>query len=155
MLKLPGWSPLPIAPQGELWSKWAKVKDFTVVRPAGVTNMVDAHAWTLRNIRYVREPLAADNWQAPGATLRAGQGDCEDYAVLERAILRSIGYHDSTMFVLVAFDMVARLDHAVLFCGEHYLDCRSTSILHVSQFKDYRPIYGFSRLGMTVYGRVR
>ena len=42
-----------------------------------------------RQIAYRSDP--SDSWQSPLTTMRTGQGDCEDYAILKMARLRIIG----------------------------------------------------------------
>lgn len=157
MLTLPGWSPIAVPAQGALWTKWAKVKDITVQRQVAkdAHDMLGVHDWTRARIKYQREPAAADLWQSPAETLRAGKGDCEDYAILERALLKAIGYRADQLTLIVAHDLAVAMDHAVIFCGEHFLDCRATQVQHVSRFKDYRPIFGFTDRSMFVYGRTR
>lgn len=40
-------------------------------------------------IRYQDDP--ADVWQTPNDTMKSGTGDCEDYAILKYAALKSLG----------------------------------------------------------------
>jgi predicted transglutaminase-like cysteine proteinase len=63
----------------------------------------------------------AYRWTAPLATLAAGRGDCEDYAIAKYAILRAAGVPASDLRLLLVRDRAARQDHAVLS------KCRSTS----------------------------
>lgn len=46
--------------------------------------------WMARNIRYIKD-FGDDVWSAPMVTLKRGFGDCEDYAILNRAVLRALG----------------------------------------------------------------
>lgn len=50
------------------------------------------HAFVRDSIRYVRDPVDAELVQTPEATLRIGQGDCDDKATLLAALLKSIGH---------------------------------------------------------------
>jgi len=56
----------------------------------------------------------ADHWSAPLETLASGQGDCEDYAILKYAILRSIGYAAEDLRMLIVRGASAPEAHAVL-----------------------------------------
>ena len=56
----------------------------------------------------------ADHWSAPLETLASGQGDCEDYAILKYAILRSTGYAAEDLRMLIVRGASAPEDHAVL-----------------------------------------
>jgi transglutaminase-like putative cysteine protease len=53
-------------------------------------------------IRYVQDVYGIETISEPGITLRTGQGDCDDKAVLAGALLQSIGH--PVKLVAVAFD---------------------------------------------------
>ena len=55
-----------------------------------------------------------DHWTAPLETLRAGVGDCEDYAILKLFALREVGISEDDLMLVIVRDSVARTDHAVL-----------------------------------------
>lgn len=55
-----------------------------------------------------------DRWSAPIETLRAGGGDCEDYAILKFLALRQAGFADSDLKLLIVRHPASRTDHAVL-----------------------------------------
>lgn len=153
MLSVPGWQALPAPTRGGLWDKWSQVKSEKITLPASakIVDMPSLHNWVRRQVAYTRE--AADVWQSPKETLTRHKGDCEDYAVLERAGLLALGYKEASIYVVVAYDAVTREDHAVTFCGDHFLDCRSPTVLHKSQFRDYRPIFAFQQASMSLFGR--
>lgn len=157
MLDLPGWATLKIPAKGGLWNKWAAVKNEVLRRPPGVSNIQDVHNYARSHVTYKREPVAADDWQKPTDTLKRGAGDCEDFAVLERALLLSVGYKEADLYVVVLNEAMAGFsgtqDHAVVFCGDHYLDCRTGNVLHKSQFKDARPIFAFKQNLAYLFGR--
>lgn len=54
--------------------------------------------WMAANIRYTKD-FGDDDWSAPIATLKRGFGDCEDYAILNRAVLRVLG-HTADIYVV-------------------------------------------------------
>jgi predicted transglutaminase-like cysteine proteinase len=57
---------------------------------------------------------APDRWTAPLATLAAGRGDCEDYAIAKYAALREAGLASEDMRLVVVRDLRRREDHALL-----------------------------------------
>jgi predicted transglutaminase-like cysteine proteinase len=56
----------------------------------------------------------ADFWSAPLATLRAGVGDCEDYAVLKYVALREAGIAPDDLRFLIVYYPRRRTNHAVV-----------------------------------------
>ncbi|MCG3176568.1 MAG: hypothetical protein MOGMAGMI_01526 [Candidatus Omnitrophica bacterium] len=64
-------------------------------------NIRDIYAWRQwlsENIRYNKD-LNGDDWSSPIVTLKRGSGDCEDYAILNRAVLRVLG-HRADIYVV-------------------------------------------------------
>ncbi len=55
-----------------------------------------------------------DHWSAPLDTLRAGGGDCEDYALVKYLALRAAGIPDVNLKLLVVRHPASHEDHAVL-----------------------------------------
>jgi transglutaminase-like putative cysteine protease len=50
------------------------------------------HSWVRDRIRYVRDPEGVELVQTPEATLRIGQGDCDDKSTLLAAMLLATGH---------------------------------------------------------------
>lgn len=73
---------------------------------------------TLYNVnRYVNELVTykkdiGDDWINPERMLTEKAGDCEDFAMFKRGILKTLGFDD--MLILVVRDLVARQEHAML-----------------------------------------
>ena len=153
MLDLPGWAALKVPAKGGLWNKWAAVKNEVLRRPPGVSNSQDVLTYARKRVRYQRESIAADDWQKPTVTLERAVGDCEDFAVLMRALLLAVGYKEPDCYIVVAHDLAAKQDHAMVFVGDYYLDNRHDTVLHKSKFSDYRPIFAFQQSQMFVFGR--
>ena len=68
-------------------------------------------------IRFERDTLrpgGADAWAAPLATLSAGRGDCEDYAILKYLALQQAGVAPGDLRFVVVRDLRRQEDHAVL-----------------------------------------
>lgn len=57
------------------------------------------HAFVQNRIRYVRDVRGVETVQSPVQTLRIGQGDCDDQAVLVASLLEAIGH--PTRFVAI------------------------------------------------------
>ena len=145
-----GWSALKVAPN----PKWLSVKDDRL--PKATTRaktMPGVHAFARQAIHY--RPDVDDFWQRPADTMRLGHGDCEDICIVERALLINAGYRDEDIELMVVRDLITREDHALLWVKEHYLDNRTAQVLHVSQFKDYRPITGHRQGDSFIYGKIK
>jgi predicted transglutaminase-like cysteine proteinase len=54
-----------------------------------------------------------DRWSAPLATLAAGRGDCEDYAIAKYVALREAGVAESELRLVIVRDLASGQDHAV------------------------------------------
>lgn len=50
------------------------------------------HEWVRDCIRYVKDPVGVELVQTPEATLKVGQGDCDDKSTLLAALLLSTGH---------------------------------------------------------------
>lgn len=55
-----------------------------------------------------------DYWSAPLETLRSGQGDCEDYAIVKYAALSAAGIPERDMKIVILTNAFPSEDHAVL-----------------------------------------
>ncbi|NWG26748.1 MAG: transglutaminase-like cysteine peptidase [Pseudorhodoplanes sp.] len=56
---------------------------------------------------------AWDRWSAPLATLAAGRGDCEDYAIAKLVALRQAGFEDDELRLLIVREKASQPDHAL------------------------------------------
>ena len=73
----------------------------------------DVNRWVNRSITYRADPT--DRWQAPAETMALGAGDCEDLALLKRALLVGHKIVDpANIFLVVGRELVSRKDHAML-----------------------------------------
>lgn len=148
---------LPVR-QSSLDRRWAKVAR------AGVPGAANSYAASLRGrdpaeridavnsyvnarIRFVDDSAqfgAGDRWLAPSESLARGRGDCEDYAIAKRAMLRTAGFADKDLYLVVLKDLGRRADHAVLVVRVDgrflVLDNGSDRIVDSSALRDYRPI---------------
>lgn len=109
--------------------KWAGVKDARLMKSHDVDPTPEAiNRYVNNRIKYASDRV--DYWQTPEESEDRRTGDCEDFAILKRALLLRAGY-DSVM--IVGYDPVLRANHAVLACrdgGEiKILDCLTDKIL--------------------------
>lgn len=81
----------------------------------------------------------ADHWSSPLATLAAGRGDCEDYAIAKYLALREAGIAASDLRLVVVRLPPADLDHAVLAVRHEerwlILDNRRLALLEAGDLK--------------------
>lgn len=124
--------------------RWLAVKDahcpiFTF--PGGEPQSIHVDNFINASIDYAAE--LRDNWASPTETWDRGRGDCEDYAVLKRALLLRHGFSDDRIWLLLVDDVLARCDHAVLLVHDdrwRILDCRKSlagGALPVEQVQDF------------------
>ncbi len=142
-----GWVPFSL---GTLEPKWSAVMDHAVPAIAASTP-AEVHSWARANIGYSRE--AKDHWASPEDTVARGQGDCEDWAILERALLIAAGFPSDQLWMIVATDMIVREDHAFLIAGDVALDCRADDPIPLDRLSDYKPIFGFCGGKQYLFGR--
>jgi predicted transglutaminase-like cysteine proteinase len=107
-------------------------------------------------VRFVDDRVqfgVADRWLMPSETLARGQGDCEDFALAKRAMLRAAGVPDRDLYLVVLKDLSRRADHAVLVvraAGRFLvLDNGTDRIVDSSEVQDYKPMLTFAAAGRT------
>lgn len=138
--------------------RWERVADLGVqgaassyaasLRELDATQRVDAvNSYVNARIRFVDDRVqfgTGDRWLAPSESLARGRGDCEDYAIAKRAMLRAAGFADKDLYLVILKDLSRRADHAVLVvraAGRFLvLDNGTDRIVDSSAVADYRPI---------------
>jgi predicted transglutaminase-like cysteine proteinase len=130
--------------------KWDAVKDTRVpaIEPKTVH---DIHIWVRRHITYCAD--REDLWAQPFETLGCREGDCEDISILERALLIAAGFDSAAMWLVLAYDQIARVDHALLVYDKFLIDSRTDRITYVADAKDYRPVIAFCDDDTYIFGR--
>jgi predicted transglutaminase-like cysteine proteinase len=92
-----------------------------------------------------------DRWLAPTETLARGRGDCEDFALAKRAMLRAAGVPEKDLYLVVLKDLSRRADHAVLVvraAGRFLvLDNGTDRIVDSTDVVDYKPMLTFAANG--------
>ena len=92
-----------------------------------------------------------DYWSSPLATLAAGAGDCEDYAIAKLVALRAAGVAAEDLLLLIIRETATGDDHAVVaarFEGHwRVLDNRTFIMLEDNGFDKYRPLFAIDAEG--------
>jgi predicted transglutaminase-like cysteine proteinase len=85
-----------------------------------------------------------DYWARPSETLARQQGDCEDFAILKMAALRSLGFAADDLALVVLRDDKRKVFHAVLSVSvssnRFILDSLREEVLTDSRMPGYKPL---------------
>jgi hypothetical protein len=149
-IAFPGWVSIPALHKDR---RWDAVMGERIAPIKGIKTCGGAHRFIRQFIRYQPEPI--DLWSSPDETLKRGYGDCEDLALLERAILISLGVPSDKIWFVLARDLIARIDHAMLVLDGLLFDSRSDRTPLLAEAKDYSPILAFSDERCVTFGRKR
>ena len=116
-----------------------------------IAKLEAVNAYVNARVRFVDDSVqfsVGDRWMAPSETFGRGRGDCEDYAIAKRAMLRVAGVADKDLYLVVLKDLSRRADHAVLVvraAGRFLvLDNGTDRIVDSATVRDYRPILTFT-----------
>jgi predicted transglutaminase-like cysteine proteinase len=92
-----------------------------------------------------------DHWSSPLATLEAGAGDCEDYAIAKLVALRAAGVAAEDLRLVIIRENATGDDHAVVAArsGGHWrmLDNRTFLMIEDNGFGKYRPLFAIDAEG--------
>jgi predicted transglutaminase-like cysteine proteinase len=98
----------------------------------------------------------ADFWSSPLATLGAGAGDCEDYAVLKYVALLEAGIVPNDLRLLIVYDPRRGTNHAVVAVHLHeewlILDSHTLIMVTSSDARYYRPLFVLDHRHVGVVG---
>lgn len=136
------WDRAPIS-VGSAQSRWLEVKDFR----SGIKLPLDLdeiNRFVHRKVRYTRDRV--DEWSRPSETLERGYGDCEDFALLKRALYLEAGGKEEDTCFLIVWDQIARSQHAVLLVNEHgwkLLDSYTSLVMPAEEVRDYTPQFAY------------
>ena len=93
---------------------------------------------------------SADYWATPLESLK-GHGDCEDYVLLKYASLRSLGFAEDQLRIVIVNDLKAGIGHAVLSVktadGTFILDNQDNRVLRHDSIMRYAPVYSVNAKG--------
>jgi hypothetical protein len=76
-----------------------RVRDFIIFK--NINSLQDYVQWLAKNVQYRKERI--DSWSSPQDTLKKKYGDCEDFAFLNAAFLRVLGYKPKVVGVVRRF----------------------------------------------------
>ncbi|CAN5278936.1 hypothetical protein BH10PSE11_BH10PSE11_04240 [soil metagenome] len=92
-----------------------------------------------------------DHWSSPLATLAAGAGDCEDYAIAKLVALRAAGVAANDLRLIIIRETATGDDHAMVaarFEGHwRMLDNRTFLMIEDNGFDKYRPLFAIDAEG--------
>lgn len=98
-----------------------------------------------------------DHWATPAETLGRQKGDCEDYALLKMAALRSLGFPEASMSIVILRVTDRKLYHAVLAVstseGHFILDNLRPNVTLDRSYSNYMPLYSVSADRAWIHGR--
>ena len=122
------------------------------LRDEGMIAKLEAvNSYINARVRFVDDRVqfgVTDRWLTASETLSRGRGDCEDYAIAKRAMLRAAGLADKDLYLVVLKDLTRRADHAVLVvraAGRFLvLDNGTNRIVDSSDLFDYKPVLTFT-----------
>jgi len=114
--------------------------------------------WINSAIRYTSDYAqhgVADQWTAPLATLAAGRGDCEDYAIAKYAILHAAGIPARDLRLLLVRDRAVNQDHAVVAVRDNgqwlILDNRHLALSEPGQLPQFAPLFALGHNGVSLF----
>jgi predicted transglutaminase-like cysteine proteinase len=100
----------------------------------------------------------ADFWSAPLATLSAGTGDCEDYAIVKYVALRESGIVPDDLRLVIVYDIKRETDHAVVAVRLDLewliLDNRTLILVNAEEAGHYHPLIVLDHQGVGAFGSV-
>jgi predicted transglutaminase-like cysteine proteinase len=143
-------------------TRWNKVSGAGVGGNAGafagslrgqdiIAKLEAVNGYVNARVRFVDDRIqfgVTDRWMSASETLARGRGDCEDFALAKRAMLRAAGVPDKDLYLVVLKDLTRRADHAVLVvraAGRFLvLDNGTDRIVDSSDVQDYKPMLTFT-----------
>jgi predicted transglutaminase-like cysteine proteinase len=124
----------------------------------GYERILSVNSLTNAAVRYVsdfEQHGVADLWSSPLETLRTGQGDCEDYAIIKYMMLHELGVAEADLKLLLVRDNAVRQDHAVLGVRVDgrwvVLDNRFTRPLESDQVGRFTPLFALDEDGVSLF----
>jgi predicted transglutaminase-like cysteine proteinase len=143
-------------------ARWNRVSGASVSGTAGayaaslrgedvIAKLEAVNGYVNARVRFVDDRVqfgVADRWMPATQTLARGRGDCEDFALAKRAMLRAAGVPDKDLYLVVLKDLARRADHAVLVVRASgrflVLDNGTDRIVDSSEIQDYKPVLTFT-----------
>lgn len=133
------WRPFPTRKKVRQWEGIKNIMLGMSWSDLGEVNSDVNTAWT-----YQRED--GDSWQSPHDMMVSGKGDCEDFAILKRAI---IGRGE----IIIGQDNILGGNHAVLFVDGVVMDCTHDRLLKPEEMPHFKPTMGMDAFRYWIFGR--
>lgn len=157
------FSALPACGKDRECIRRAAVLDAATARAAEATDPFEALKLANRtvnhSIRYVpdeKSKYGVDEWASPVETIAAGQGDCEDYAILKMGMLLKAGVPAEAMAIAVVKLKDVDAYHAVLIVAgreaDWVLDLDGDEIRSADAPSRYMPLYSLSASRSWLHG---
>lgn len=93
-----------------------------------------------------------DHWTSPLATLAAGAGDCEDYAIAKLIALHEAGVPREDLRLIIMRENATGEDHAVVAARVdgrwHILDNRFFAMVEDTEINKYKPVFAIDAEGI-------
>lgn len=144
---------VPVFPEGPRPQYLEAVNQpFSGVPELAAATLAQVNQWVFKNITY--KPDVDDYWSTAEQTLKSRYGDCEDIAILKRAILQQNGYQDDQLVFLIVNDIIVHQLHALLLVDNRFiLDSRTYHVLPHEQVQDYVPIKAYTTTQTWTFGQ--
>jgi len=122
----------------DVFSKNLKVSDF--LKRESINSLKDYALWLSENIKYSSDGIV-DSWAVAEETISKRQGDCEDFAFLNKAALEVLGYKPQ---IIIMKNKGSEGKHAICIfknAGRYFYFnnaiLKKTSTTSVKQFVEY------------------
>jgi predicted transglutaminase-like cysteine proteinase len=106
----------------------------------------------LRKVNRLAADGGATDWTTPLQALRAGAGDCKQFAVLKYAALRAAGFGDNDVRLLVVMNKAQQEPHAVVAVRHgadwFILDSVTMTVVASRQHQNYEPLFSLDGQGV-------
>lgn len=138
------------------WRQWVRTtRQLATISPYAQLKVVN---WLANEALTYRSDAAAfgvaDYWASPSEALRGG-GDCEDYVALKYLALRSAGFPEERLRIVILHDLRREQPHAVLVAQLNgrrlVLDNQLDDLALDTELAHYKPLYSFNERGKWVH----
>jgi len=139
-------------PGSQLINEWQQL----FAAKTKIQQIEEVNIWANSQLSYRKD--GSDQWLSPAQSLARGRGDCEDYAILKYYILKSLGFTEAQLYMIVANDLVVRTEHAVLLINvdgqEYVLDNFTDNVISpAAALSVLNPEFAYSGSKSWVFGK--
>lgn len=121
--------------------------------PSTVKDPVTLSNWLKKDFTFQEEPVGKDHWKYPKEMLKDKGGDCEDFALLARYVLKELGYKT---YLIGVFYKDQDIGHAITiirhrdrtfsyFSNQDYISIKFKSVRDLldHESESYKPYLDF------------